>query len=174
MAPALMVYLWALQPYGRIGWLAGFLFMVCGALRLARFNTQSGSAGGNHFTGLPIPAAAGMSAATLLFVEKIGGNGESYGLAILIMMYVLSFLMVSTIHYLSFKKAEPFRKTNFNYLVAIVLVMIFIASQPSIALFLIGVTYIFSGPVIAVRKYLVKGNGQPDNLESEIQETKTR
>ena len=62
MAPGIMMYLWALQPLGRIGWLAAFLFAACGALRLARFNTQFGSISSKHFIGLPIPAAAGMNA----------------------------------------------------------------------------------------------------------------
>ena len=67
VAPSIMVYLWALKLLGRIGWLAAFLFTVCGALRLARFNTQTSSSGSEYFTGLPIPAAAGLVATTILF-----------------------------------------------------------------------------------------------------------
>ena len=68
LAPGLMMYLYALKPLGRIGWLAAFLFMVCGALRLARFNTQVGTISSDHFVGLPIPAAAGMSSSSALVV----------------------------------------------------------------------------------------------------------
>jgi CDP-diacylglycerol--serine O-phosphatidyltransferase len=153
LAPGLMMYLWALQPLGRIGWLAGFLFMTCGALRLARFNTQVGTISSDHFVGLPIPAGAGMNAASVLFCNRFGIEGDANSIWILVMLYVLSFLMVSTIKYESFKKAELFTKMNFNVLVAIVLMLIFIAAQPSIALFVLGITYVISGPITTLRHH---------------------
>ena len=69
------------------------------------------------------------------------------------MLYLLSFLMVSTMHYSSFKQAELIRNKSFNALVAAILVLIFIAAQPSIALFLIGVVYVISGPVLTLRNH---------------------
>src|SRR3989338_10848505 len=60
IAPAILMYVWGLKPYGRLGWLAAFLYFVCGALRLARFNTQNPSNAKRYFKGLPIPCAAGM------------------------------------------------------------------------------------------------------------------
>ncbi|OEU66198.1 MAG: CDP-diacylglycerol--serine O-phosphatidyltransferase, partial [Desulfobacterales bacterium PC51MH44] len=146
LAPGLMIFLWALKPLGRIGWLAAFLFMVCGALRLARFNSQVGTLSSDYFVGLPIPAGAGMSATAVLFCHKFGIAGKINPIFILILLYTLSFLMVSTIKYNSFKKPELFRKMNFNVLVAIILILIFIAAQPSIALFLLGLVYVISGP----------------------------
>jgi CDP-diacylglycerol--serine O-phosphatidyltransferase len=146
LAPGLMIYLWALKPLGRTGWLAAFLFMACGALRLARFNTQVSSASSDYFVGLPIPAAAGMNAATVLLYQKFNLNAQSNPVLILIMLYALSFLMVSTIKYNSFKKPEFFRTMKFNVLVSCMLIFIFIAAQPSIALFLFGVAYVGSGP----------------------------
>lgn len=153
LAPGLMIYLWALKPLGRIGWLAAFLFMACGALRLARFNTQTHSASGDYFTGLPIPAAAGMNAATVLIYHKFSLNAQSSPILILIMLYALSFLMVSTIEYNSFKKPELFRKLKFNVFVAYMLIFIFIAAQPSIALFLFGIAYVVSGPFNSLSQY---------------------
>jgi CDP-diacylglycerol--serine O-phosphatidyltransferase len=153
LAPGLMMYLWALKPLGRIGWLAAFLFMVCGALRLARFNSQAGKVSGDHFVGLPIPAAAGMNATTVLLWHKFGFPVEPNRLIILVMLYVLAFLMVSNIQYTSFKNASLYRKMNFNVLVAAVLVLIFIAAQPSIALFSIGVTYVIAGPATSILRY---------------------
>jgi CDP-diacylglycerol--serine O-phosphatidyltransferase len=150
LAPGLMMYLWALKPMGRIGWLAAFLFMVCGALRLARFNTQAGKVSSEHFVGLPIPAAACMTAATVLLWHRLNFPVESHKLLMLVMLYVIAFLMVSNIRYNSFKKAELFRKMNFNVLVAAILVLIFIAAQPSIALFLFGLSYVLSGPLTTV------------------------
>ena len=144
------MYLWGLQSFGRLGWLAAFLFMACGALRLARFNTQVGTISSEHFVGLPIPAGAGMVATTILFFKKVGLVGGEHPVILLLMLYALSFLMVSAVKYNSFKRAELFRSMNFNVLVAAVLLLIFIASQPSIAFFLMGLIYIFSGPVTFV------------------------
>jgi CDP-diacylglycerol--serine O-phosphatidyltransferase len=152
LAPGLMIYLWALKPLGRIGWLAAFLFMACGALRLARFNSQVGITSSDYFVGLPIPAGAGMTATTVLFFSRFGLAGKINPIAILILLYVLSFLMVSTIKYNSFKKPELFKKMNFNVLVAVILILIFIAAQPSIALFILGLAYIVSGPFTAIKK----------------------
>jgi len=155
LAPGLMVYLWALQPLGRIGWLAGFLFMACGALRLARFNTHAGSSSGKYFTGLPIPAGASTAATVVLFSHRIGFQGAHYPIVMLIMLYVLSFLMVSTIKYFSFKDLELFKRINFNVLVATILVLIFVAAQPSMALLLFWVGFILSGPVNYFRHHRV-------------------
>ena len=62
VAPGLLMYSWALQPFGKFGWLAAFLYVVCGALRLARFNIQVNTVESRRFVGLPVPAAAGMVA----------------------------------------------------------------------------------------------------------------
>ena len=153
LAPGLMIYLWALKPLGRLGWLAAFLFMVCGALRLARFNTQVDSVKSDYFVGLPIPAAAGMLAATVMLHHRLGIGSSANKILILMLIYILSFLMVSSIKFHSFKKPELFKKMNFNVLVAAVLIMIFIAAQPAIALFSIGLAYIMSGPFGFLRKY---------------------
>ncbi len=148
IAPALMFYLWAMTPLGRLGWLAGFLFTICGALRLARFNTQSGTVSSEFFVGLPIPAGAGMLATTVLFCDRLLLTESIPPILFLLPVYGLSFLMVSTIRYRSFKKPHLFRRINFNVLVGVILVFIFIAAEPSIALFLFGVVYVVSGPVL--------------------------
>ena len=153
LAPGVMIYLWALKPLGRLGWLAGFLYMACGALRLARFNSQVGTISSDYFVGLPIPGGAGMSATLVLFCHRLGIAGKINPVFILLLLYTLSFLMVSTIKYNSFKKPELFRKMNFNVLVAAILILIFIAAQPSIALFLLGLAYVTSGPFLAIRQY---------------------
>ena len=151
IAPGLMIYLWALKPLGRLGWLAGFMFMACGALRLARFNTQVGTVSSDHFVGLPIPAGACMNAVIILIFSKFSIGGDKYPVLILITLYMLSFLMVSVIKYDSFKKPELFTRMNFNVLVGFFLILVFIASQPAVALFLIGVLYVSSGPFTSIR-----------------------
>ena len=153
LAPGLMIYLWALKPLGRLGWLAAFLFMVCGALRLARFNTQVDSVKSDYFVGLPIPAAACMLATTVMLHHRLGIGTSANKILILMLIYILSFLMVSSFKFYSFKKPELSKKMNFNVLVGAVLIMIFIAAQPAIALFSIGLAYIMSGPFGFLRKY---------------------
>lgn len=157
MAPALLMYLWCLKPLGRLGWLGAFLFMACGALRLARFNVQSESSSGDHFSGLPIPGGAGMIAATVMFCHHVGLANAIHPIVFLIMIYGLAFLMVSTIRYNSFKHVESLKRMNFNLSVAALLILIFIAAQPAIALFICGLTYVASGPLIAMRR-----NRMPD------------
>jgi CDP-diacylglycerol--serine O-phosphatidyltransferase len=166
LAPGVMVYLWALRPLGRLGWLAGFLYMACGALRLARFNSQVDTTSSEYFVGLPIPGGAVMAATTVLFCHRLGISGKINPVFILLLLYTLSFLMVSTIKYDSFKKPELFRKMNFNVLVAVILILIFIASQPSIALFLLGLAYVTSGPFIAIRRKKARLKN-PEGLKAE-------
>jgi len=150
VAPGLLIYLMALQPLGRVGWLAAFLFTICGALRLARFNTQTGTVSSEYFVGLPIPAAASMAASTVLFTIHAGIHTALSPFVFMVMLYVLSFLMVSNIRYNSFKKSELFKRMNFNVLVGLILILVFIAAQPQIALFTIGVLYVSSGPLAAL------------------------
>lgn len=146
MAPAVLSYLWALEPYGRYGWLAAFLYVATTALRLARFNSMEGSSSKN-FIGLPCPAAAGMVATTVLLFHHFGATDTVKHIAILLEVYVLSYLMVSNFRYLSFKHPETSRAKTFQVLVAMVLLFIVIATEPPITLFGLGVIYTLSGPV---------------------------
>lgn len=147
LAPSLLMYMWVLKPLGRIGWLAAFLFTTCGALRLARFNSMADETPSAHFTGLPIPAAAAMCATTVLFCLKYSIAAFDLSIIFLVGLYTLSFLMVSTIKYESFKKAELFQKMSFNLLVMLILVFIVIAQKPQFLLFAIISLYISSGPI---------------------------
>lgn len=150
VAPALLAYLWTLSTYGRFGWLAGFLYVACGALRLARFNVQVETVQKKHFLGLPIPAAASSIASTVLFCSYFGYEEEFRSFFVPLLLYLLAFLMVSNIKYfgfkdLSFLKARPFKT---GILVILALVIIFI--EPRITAFLISSAYIVSGPLLAL------------------------
>ncbi|HEY9072725.1 MAG TPA: CDP-diacylglycerol--serine O-phosphatidyltransferase [Desulfobaccales bacterium] len=147
VAPSLLVYLWALKPYHQFGWVAAFLFIVCGALRLARFNVQQGSMDPRYFNGLPIPAAAMMIATSIAFYYEIGEWAPQKHIYILATIYLLSFLMVSNVKYVSFKKVELFRRHPFHTLVGLVLVCVVIAANPDIMGFLVMVIYVASGPI---------------------------
>jgi CDP-diacylglycerol--serine O-phosphatidyltransferase len=147
VAPGLLMYSWALKPFGRLGWLAAFLFVVCGALRLARFNVQVNTVESKRFVGLPIPAAASMVSATVLLFYRFGWPGSYKKLAILILIYSLAFLMVSSFRYYSFKDPELIKRQPFAILVLAILLLIVIAAEPVIMLFSVFTLYIVSGPV---------------------------
>lgn len=166
LAPSMLMYLWLLKPMGRIGWLAAFLFTTCGALRLARFNTMAEETPSAHFLGLPIPGAAGMVAATVLFANRIGLPTEDYRLGFLVLMYLLSFLMVSSIKYPSFKKSALSRKGRFSSLVAVILVFIAIVQDYQLMLFFVGLAYITISPVVTFFKDIKTRNahGKLKNL----------
>jgi CDP-diacylglycerol--serine O-phosphatidyltransferase len=156
VAPGLLVYLWALKPFGQFGWVAAFLYVVCGALRLARFNVQQGSMDPRYFNGLPIPAAAMLIATSIAFYYEIGEWAPERHIYILVMIYLLSFLMVSNIKYVSFKKLELFRRHPFQTLVALVLLFVVVATKPEIMGFLLMVTYVGSGPLSTAVYYRQK------------------
>ncbi len=149
LAPSMLMYLWILKPMGRIGWLAAFLFTTCGALRLARFNTMAEETPSAHFLGLPIPAAAMMIAATILFSINHSIFFDEFRMAYLLLIYSLSFLMVSSIKYQSFKKSTFFKKKKFSALVGTVLIFTFFVQDPPLMLFSVGVLYIIVSPVIS-------------------------
>jgi len=150
VAPGLLAFEWSLKPFGRFGWLAVFLYIICGALRLARFNIQKSNLESRHFKGLPIPAAAIFIATLVLFMDSLGGLTDNKSTVIISTIYLLSFLMVSTIDYFTHKKLELFKQKPFNALVATVLVFIVVAYKPALMLFLFSAVYVISGPAITL------------------------
>ena len=163
LAPGILVFLWALKPFNRFGWMAAFLYVVCGALRLARFNVQTGQISNKFFVGLPIPASATIVATTILFIYQIGGTGSTGYLAVLILIYILSFLMVSNIPYPSFKGMKLGERRSFNFLVAVVLVFVLVALEPFVMLSVGILGYVLSGPVLAL--YRLKKKPVPEAVE---------
>lgn len=150
VTPAIMVYMWQLQHYGRLGLLASFLLVACGALRLARFNVQSGKVSQKYFIGLPIPAAACVLATLVLFsTQSPVFLEDKFGTITLVLVYVLSFLMVSRVRYPSLKEFEGMRTHPFRTTVAAMLIFVVIASEPKILGFLFFLTYLISGLVLS-------------------------
>ncbi len=156
VAPALLAFSWALRPYGRFGWLAAFLFVVCGALRLARFNVMSASGETKFFKGLPIPAAASMIALIILLYLRLIETGWVKDIVILVMIYVLAFLMVSNIRYFSFKELDLARRKPFSIFMFVILSIIVIVMEPVIVLFVSVLAYICSGPVNMIMSWRKK------------------
>jgi len=154
VAPGILAYQWTLVHFGRLGWLAAFMYVICGALRLARFNVQKSVVSPNYFKGLPIPAAACFIAALVLFSNAMSRIPEKNPILIITTVYILSFFMVSTIKYLAFKEIDIRNRKPFNVLVSVILIMVFIAYKPTVMLFFIMFAYILSGPfMILYSKY---------------------
>jgi CDP-diacylglycerol--serine O-phosphatidyltransferase len=149
VAPAVLVYYWALVPWGTWGWLAACLYVVCGALRLARFNVQIKSVEKSHFVGLPIPAAAEMIAATVLLYYFLGGEGAANKqIILLLVIYLLAGLMVSNFRYFSFKQLTLKKKSPIWILVVSILLIKFFIAAPQIMFFLTFLLYTLSGPLL--------------------------
>ncbi len=171
IAAGLLVYTWALSAYGRIGWVAAFLFVVCGAMRLARFNaSQAAGPASHYFTGLPIPAAAGLLASLVLLDHHILRLGQEIrpGL-ILVLTYCLAFLMVSTIRYRSFKDFRLRDRKPFQALVTAVLVLALFAAAPQVMCFALFSSYAASGllePFVMAVSRRVFGRPVPETAKA--------
>jgi len=146
VAPAVLAYSWGLADFHRLGWMASFLFVVCGSMRLARFNIQTHVVDKRYFVGLPIPAAAGVVATTVLATpERLVSRMWMGGL--LALTVILSYLMISTIRYRSFKDLDLRRRRPAWILPAIALFFAIVAYRPEIALGSLAMVFAASGPV---------------------------
>ncbi|MEW5723571.1 MAG: CDP-diacylglycerol--serine O-phosphatidyltransferase [Thermodesulfobacteriota bacterium] len=150
VAPGILVYVWALKPFGRLGWVVAFLYVTCGALRLARFNVYAPTRNQDFFQGLAIPAAACTIAATVFWFGWWGQLVPGKHIFVLILVFALSFLMVSNFPYFSLKNPEMFKAKPFNTLVAAVLLFTLVAVQPKITLFVVAICYAASGPIYSL------------------------
>lgn len=149
VAPGVMLYLWALQPFGRVGWLVSFLFAACGALRLARFNVQATIIEKAYFQGLPIPMAAGIVASSVLAFTDLQIDPQG-NFGILAMTVLLSIVMVSTFRYRSFKDIDLKHRLPFRYLVAGVALVAIVAVRPEVMLFVVFMSYAVLGAVFGI------------------------
>ncbi|KAF0157733.1 MAG: CDP-diacylglycerol--serine O-phosphatidyltransferase [Syntrophaceae bacterium] len=156
VAPSLMAYIWAMSFYGKLGWMAGFLFVACGALRLARYNIQIGLIDSKVFNGLPIPAAASMIAATVIFFNDMGVEGTFHNPFVMIFVVILSLLMVSNIKYYSGKDMKFFTRMPFMTFLVIVGILLVIIYMPEVMIFIIFMCYAISGPLWWVFKFIQK------------------
>jgi CDP-diacylglycerol--serine O-phosphatidyltransferase len=149
VAPGVLVYYWALLPWGTWGWLAACLYVVCGALRLARFNVQVRNVEKSHFVGLPIPGAAEMIAAIVLMYYFLGGEGATNKQVILLLViYLLAGLMVSNFEYFSTKQLDLKKRHPFWILVSAILFIKLFIAEPQIMFFLVFLLYTLSGPLL--------------------------
>lgn len=166
VAPGILAFQWALHSFGRLGWLATFMYVVCGALRLARFNVQRNNMDAHAFKGLPIPSAACFISSAVLLTSAVDGIQNHKSILIIIMIYTLSFLMVSSLEYLNFKKFDIRNQKPFNVLVSIILIFLVIAYRPRIMLFFIMLLYILSGPFLSLYHFHGRRTEEKDIMEA--------
>lgn len=170
VAPALLVYNWSLIAYGKWGWLAAFLFCVCGALRLARFNVQAGVIDSRVFNGLPIPGGAAVVATGVLLFYYLGGEGRFSELPVMLGVIALSLCMVSSIKYYSFKDLNFFSRKPFMSFVLIVLILVIVVAEPEIMMFTFTFGYSLSGPVWAGCKMIRKVGNESGEKKIQCQD----
>lgn len=147
LAPALIMYEWALSGMGKIGWLAAFIYTAGAGLRLARFNTQVGVADKRYFRGLPSPAAAAAVVGLVWVLHVNGVPGKEISIAALIVTVMAGVLMVSNIRYRSFKDVDLRGRVSFMTILAMPLVLVLLFQDPPLVLFLTFLAYALSGPL---------------------------
>jgi CDP-diacylglycerol--serine O-phosphatidyltransferase len=143
VAPSILAFAWGLHPLGRLGWAAAFIFAAAAAVRLARFNIQTGSVDKRYFVGMPSPAAAAIPAATV-FAYPIGFHTYTEALPALAMVIVPALLMVSTIRFRSFKTFDLQSRRSYAVLMVFAIALALLASHPEIVLASVAYLYLLS------------------------------
>lgn len=176
IAPALVMYQWGIEVlrdlggfWGKAGWAVAFIYCVCAALRLARFNTNSVKVGKRYFQGLPSPAAAGVLAGFILF-ERTWQLGDYPSVSLALFLTLASgLLMVSNIKYRSFKDLDLKRKVPFYVLLIIPAILVLLATSPSQTLFALFFGFAASGPIGYIYR-LVKGERTESIMPTDVRD----
>jgi len=149
VAPALVMYLWTLSNFGKVGWMVSFVYVACAALRLARFNTQASHSDKNYFPGLASPAASAVVAVLFWHGPFLQDylSSAALNMVALLTTLVAGLLMVSNVRYHSFKGINWRSKVPFATILMVVLSLVFVTVAPE--LLLVGGFFIYalSGPV---------------------------
>jgi CDP-diacylglycerol--serine O-phosphatidyltransferase len=157
VAPALVMFSWALGDLGKFGWSAAFIYVACAALRLARFNTQIDDADKNYFTGLASPAAACIIASVVWVCHDNGLVGDALPHELAVVVAVLTatvgFLMVANFPYYSFKGIDLRGRVPFFVILLVVFVFGLVTLDPPSIFLFAFLTYAASGPVLAVIRW---------------------
>jgi CDP-diacylglycerol--serine O-phosphatidyltransferase len=163
IAPAMLAFAWGLDGLGRVGWAAGFVFVSAAAIRLARFNIQSGAhqLDKRYFVGMPTPAAAGVAAATIYaFPARLETYPQT--LAAVGIMLVPAVLMVSTVRFRSFKSINFGWGPSYAPLFAFILFVAFVATEPRVTLLILSYGYLLSAFVgLAITRLRNRKDSRP-------------
>ncbi len=152
VAPAVLMFSFALSDLAKLGWTVAFLYMACAALRLARFNTQPDN---KVFTGLASPAAAGTLATLVwVWVDNVDATaGIELAIPMAVVTVVLALLMVSGVRYYSPKHLNLKGRVPFFYMLAVIVLFALIFTYPPGILLVTGVIYAATGPVQALLRH---------------------
>ena len=154
VAPAFVMFSWALSDLGKFGWAMAFIYVACAALRLARFNTQIDSQDKNFFSGLASPSAAAVVAGLVwvCFEEGYVGSELPVELAVFAgcLTAAMGFLMVSNVPYNSFKGLDLRGRVPFVMMIVVILLFGLITLDPARILFLGFLAYTLSGPIMSL------------------------
>jgi CDP-diacylglycerol---serine O-phosphatidyltransferase len=168
MAPALLVFRWGLEPLGRLGWAAGFVFVTAGAIRLARFNIQTNT-DKRYFVGMPIPAAAAVPASAV-FLYPYGVHDYASALPALALMLVPAVLMVSTIRFRSFKTIDLQARRSYKILLGVAIAYFAITTHPRWTLVVLSYGYLASAfvemAVNRLRRKPAEEQAKPEGVSS--------
>lgn len=163
LAPALVMYQWALSGMGQLGWLAAFIYAAGAGLRLARFNTQAGAAVADkrYFRGLPSPPAAGLVTGFIWVLHATGVPGRDISILALLVTVLAGVLMVSNIRYRSFKDLDLRGRVPFVAILIVPLVFVLVFLDPPQVLFAIFLGYALSGPAVVLVRLLKRPGERP-------------
>lgn len=169
LAPALVVYEWALSGLGKLGWLAAFVYSAAAALRLARFNIETNTDRRISFHGLPSPAAAAVVAGLVWVMQGFGHPALWLRVVALTITVLIGAAMVSNIRYHSFKHIDLKGRVPFIAVLAIVLTFVLISLDPARVLFGLFFCYALSGPINSlIRRYRrTLHRRRPDDVSDE-------
>ncbi|MDP2156924.1 MAG: CDP-diacylglycerol--serine O-phosphatidyltransferase [Nitrospirota bacterium] len=162
VAPAVMMYKWALMPFGRLGWAAAFLFIACGALRLARFNVQTGSSGSKSFKGMPIPGAGSILASVVIFYNLHWDGIPGKHVIFLLLTMFIALLMVSTLRFHGIKEVDFKEKKPFWMLIVFVMILFVMLIHPSTAIFVFAMAYLSWGIIENIVLFARMKKQKPD------------
>lgn len=162
-APALVAYEWGLRGLGRWGWIAAFVYCACAALRLARFNVNTGVVDKRYFQGLPSPAAAAVVCGFIWVMNEAGVSGAQVAWPMFVLALFTGLTMVTNLPFYSFKDLQMKKSVPFIVIVLIALGIAIINIHPPTVLFALFVVYALSGYGVYVWR---RFKGQPTSVIS--------
>jgi CDP-diacylglycerol---serine O-phosphatidyltransferase len=152
VAPAMLVFSWALRPIGSLGIAVAGLFVLCGALRLARFNVQTATADKTRFVGLAIPGAAIMIASLVLAYSYFEFDSPRTLCSLMVpITLTLGGLMISRVPYPSFKAMKLEKRAQVELVITMMVVAAMLFAMPQLTAFLLSAAYVLSGPALMIR-----------------------
>lgn len=161
VVPALVAFFWGLHQYGRIGWLIPAFYMVCTAIRLARFNVQTKVVDSRWFVGLPSPAAAGAICSLLFYMPD--REWRHYSSAVLfVALLLVGGLEISTFRYWSFKRLDLRRRWSYRVALPLAAVVLTLMVEPAAFFLIVAVIYTASGPLGWVTGRLGRKRAEPE------------